>query len=138
MQARRGPGDIRNFRQAHGIPAPASVAYNDAGTNPARSLFMRRLLSLIAVALFASSLLGCAGAGAKTGEYIDDSAITTKVKARLYDDPVTSGWDIKVSTDKGVVQLSGFVKSSKEKDRAGEIARKVEGVRSVANDLIVK
>jgi osmotically-inducible protein OsmY len=99
---------------------------------------MRRLISLFAVALFALSLLGCAGAGTTTGEYIDDSTITTKIKSKLYDDPMTSGWDVSVTTNKGVVQLSGFVKSSKVKDRAGEIARKVEGVKSVSNDLIVK
>lgn len=99
---------------------------------------MRRLISVLAVALLALGLLGCAGAGTTTGEFIDDSAITTKVKAKLYDDPVTSGWDIKVVTHKGAVQLSGFVKSSREKDRAGEVARKVEGVKSVSNDLIVK
>jgi osmotically-inducible protein OsmY len=93
---------------------------------------------MLVVASAIAGLLGCAGAGVKTGEFVDDSAITTKVKAKLYEDPATSGWDIKVSTDKGVVQLSGFVKSSREKDRAGEIARKVEGVKSVANDLIVK
>lgn len=99
---------------------------------------MRRVVSLLAIAFITASLLGCAGAGTKTGEFIDDSAITTKVKAKLYDDPVTSGWDIKVTTHKGVVQLSGFVKSSKEKDRASEVARQVEGVKSVSNDLIIK
>jgi osmotically-inducible protein OsmY len=110
-----------------------------APENPVlQEVFMRRIISLFAVALVALSLLGCAGAGTTTGEYIDDSTITTKIKSKLYDDPMTSGWDVSVTTNKGVVQLSGFVKSTKVKERAGEIAHKVEGVKSVSNDLIVK
>lgn len=64
--------------------------------------------------------------------------VTTKVKAKLVEDPVTSAWDIRVTTVSGTVQLSGFVKSDREKERAGELARAVPGVKSVVNDVIVK
>ena len=84
------------------------------------------------------SRLGCAGAGQTTGEFVDDSAISTKVKAKLFEDPATSGWHISVTTDKGVVLLTGTVASSKEKARAGELARGEAGVKSVRNDLTVK
>ena len=73
------------------------------------------------------------------GEYIDGTAITTEIKAKLADDRETSVLNISVKTiDAGIVQLSGFAKSQHEKNRAGEIARSVKGVRSVHNDLIVQ
>jgi osmotically-inducible protein OsmY len=72
------------------------------------------------------------------GEYIDSAAITTKVKAELIRDPVTKAGQISVETFKDVVQLSGFVDSTASKSRAEQIARNVQGVRSVKNDLVVK
>lgn len=73
------------------------------------------------------------------GEYIDGSAITATINAKLAEDPTTSALSIKVKTiDASTVQLSGFVKSQAEKNRAGEIARSLSGVRTVHNDLIVK
>jgi len=92
---------------------------------------------LIAAALTAG-LLGCAGAGQTTGEFVDDSAITTKVKAKLFEDPATSGWHVYVTTDKGVVWLTGTVNSDKEKERAGDLAGGVPGVKAVKNELTVK
>jgi len=73
-----------------------------------------------------------------TGEYIDDSVITTKVKSLLAADNFLKSFQISVETYKGTVQLSGFVGSEKAVDKAGEIARGVKGVKSVKNDLIVK
>jgi len=73
-----------------------------------------------------------------TGEYIDDSVITTKVKSRLAGDDFLKSFQISVETYKGIVQLSGFVGSQMAVDKAGEIARSVKGVNSVKNDLIVK
>ena len=73
-----------------------------------------------------------------TGEYVDDSVITTKVKSLLAGDDFLKSFSISVETYKGVVQLSGFVGSQKAVDKAGEIARSVKGVKSVKNDLIVK
>ena len=73
-----------------------------------------------------------------TGEYIDDSVITTKVKALLANDDFLKSFQISAETYKGVVQLSGFVNSQQASDKAGEIVRTVKGVKSVKNDLIVK
>ena len=73
-----------------------------------------------------------------TGEYVDDSVITTKVKSLLAADDFLKSFEIGVETRKGVVQLSGFVDSQKAVNRAVEITRSVGGVRSVKNSLIVK
>ena len=72
------------------------------------------------------------------GEYVDDSVITTKVKAKLADDDFFKSFQISVETYKGIVQLSGFVNSQQAVNRASEIVRTVQGVKSVKNDLIVK
>ena len=72
------------------------------------------------------------------GEFIDDSVITTKVKALLTEDDFLKSFQISVETYKGTVQLSGFVDSQKAVDKAGEIARGVKGVKSVKNNLNVK
>lgn len=78
------------------------------------------------------------GTGEKVGEYIDDSVITAKVKAALVDDPELSAIEVNVETYKGVVQLSGFVKDSEDIGRATQVARKVNGVVDVKNDLRLK
>jgi osmotically-inducible protein OsmY len=73
-----------------------------------------------------------------TGEYVDDSVITTKVKAKFANDDFFKSFQISVETYKGIVQLSGFVNSQQAVNKAGEIVRTVQGVKSVKNDLIVK
>jgi osmotically-inducible protein OsmY len=73
-----------------------------------------------------------------TGEYVDDSVITTKVKSLLAADDFLKSFQIGVETFKGTVQLSGFVGSQKAVDKAVEITRSVQGVKSIKNDLIVK
>ena len=85
-------------------------------------------------------MAGCAGTRQKasTGEYIDDSVITTKVKAEIFNDPMLKVFQINVETFKGVVQLSGFVNSQRASARASEVARSVKGVTEVKNSLIVK
>lgn len=72
-----------------------------------------------------------------TGEFFDSSLITAKVKARLFDDPITGGFRIKVETYKGKVQLSGFVHTLQEKERAAIIARQIPGVVTIINDIVV-
>jgi len=72
------------------------------------------------------------------GEYVDDSVITTKVKSLIAADDFLRSFQISVETYKGIVQLSGFVGSQMAVNKAGEIARGVQGVKSVKNDLIVK
>lgn len=73
-----------------------------------------------------------------TGEYIDSSAITTKVKAAILQDEQLKVMQIQVETFKDVVQLSGFVDSAQMRARATNVVRNVEGVKSVRNDLVVK
>ncbi len=99
-------------------------------------IMARVFLSLLLVAAF----LSCASTpkSSSTGEVIDDSVITTKVKALLAEDVGLKTFQISVETYKGVVQLSGFVDSQKDIDNAGRIARSVQGVVSVKNNLILK
>jgi hyperosmotically inducible periplasmic protein len=73
-----------------------------------------------------------------TGEYVDSSAITSKVKAALLGDSGLKSFDIGVETYKDVVQLSGFVNSEQVKAHAGQVAAGVSGVKSVRNNLVVK
>ena len=92
------------------------------------------------LAILLASLLGCAGSPTKegTGEYVDDSVITTKVKAAIFNEPSLKSAEINVETFKGVVQLTGFVSSRASIDKAVEVARGVKGVTSVRNDMRVK
>lgn len=98
-----------------------------------------RLIAFILTALMALSL-GCASTAKHegTGEYIDDSVITTKVKAMIFDEPTLKSGEINVETFKGVVQLSGFVSSQANINKAVEVARKVNGVKMVNQDMRVK
>ncbi len=86
------------------------------------------------------SFLGCASTAKQegTGEYIDDSVITTKVKAEILKDDTLKSSEINVETFKGVVQLSGFVNAQGDINKAVEVARSVKGVTSVKNDMHVK
>jgi osmotically-inducible protein OsmY len=103
-------------------------------------LHARRTALALAVALAGASLIGCSETPNResTGQYIDDAAITTKVKAALVKDQSLDGFQIGVETYKNVIQLSGFVDSPRRAERAQEVASSVEGVRAVRNDLIVK
>ena len=100
------------------------------------SIIMRYLVLLLVIAAFAA----CASTPkqASTGEIIDDSVITTKVKSLLAADSLLKAYQISVETHKGIVQLSGFVNSQSAVDKAGSIAGSVQGVKSVKNDLIIK
>jgi len=99
-----------------------------------------RMLSFLVCIVLVTAFLGCASTQKKegTGEYIDDSAITTKVKSAILGDSALKVFQINVETFKGEVQLSGFVDSAEMKTKAGEVARGVSGVKSVKNNLIVK
>ena len=85
-------------------------------------------------------LAGCVGSPAResTGEFVDDSAITAKVKTALLDDKFTRGLEVHVETFKGAVELSGFVTTESDKQKAAEVASSVNGVRSVANGVVVR
>lgn len=94
----------------------------------------------IMVALLFVSMLGCASTSKTegTGEYIDDSVITTRVKAAIFNEPTLKSAEINVETFKGTVQLSGFVSSQADISKAVEIAKKVDNVKSVKNSMQVK
>ena len=88
----------------------------------------------------AASLIGCASTAPQegTGEYLDNTVITAKVKAALFDEPNLKSSEINVETFKGVVQLSGFVNSQADIDKAVEIVQQIKGVKSVKNDMQLK
>ena len=104
----------------------------------------RRFQSAIAQSVIASALLvsvvACAPTATRegTGEYIDDSVITGKVKAAFAADPTVKATQVQVETFKGTVQLSGFVDSRESAQRAVELARGVKGVKSVKNDTVIR
>jgi hypothetical protein len=101
-----------------------------------REIFIRCLILVMFIAV-------CSACATKpilenTGEFIDDSVITTKIKSQIAGDSLLKAFQISVETFKSTVQLSGFVNSQQDVDRATEIANNVQGVRSVKNNLIVK
>ncbi len=98
------------------------------------------LISFLLVFMLMATFAACASSPKHegTGEYVDDSVITTKVKALLAADDFLKSFQISVDTYKGVVQLSGFVNSQNAVDKAARITWTVKGVKSVKNSLIVK
>jgi osmotically-inducible protein OsmY len=103
-------------------------------------LKLHRIMKFLVCLVLVTSFLGCASTqkSSSTGEYVDDSVITTKVKTAILGDPELKVFQINVETFKGEVQLSGFVDSAQAVTKAGEVARNVKGVTKVKNDLIVK
>ena len=107
------------------------------------SLQLSKFSALLALT-GAIALVGVAGGCAatptsdSTGQYVDDSVITSKVKSALLGDDAVKSFAISVQTVKGVVQLSGFVDTSDQKSAAGKDAESVLGVKDVSNNLIVK
>jgi hyperosmotically inducible protein len=104
---------------------------------------MKTVGKYLSAAMLAVTLISAAGCGSThrqegTGEYIDDSVITTKVKAAIFKDPMLKAAEINVETFKGVVQLSGFVSSEADARKAVGLARSVGGVSSVKNDMRIK
>lgn len=102
-----------------------------------------KIAQRIATAVFSVSLLAVAGCAStpersSTGEYLDDTVITAKVKASLFNEPTLKSSEINVETYKGDVQLSGFVADPTDAAKAVEIARGIKGVTSVKNDVRVK
>lgn len=99
-----------------------------------------KYLSALFLAFTLVSLMGCASTSKQesTGQYMDDSVITTKVKAAIFNEPNLKSTEINVETFKGVVQLSGFVSSQAAINKAVEVTRAVGGVKSVKNDMRVK
>jgi osmotically-inducible protein OsmY len=98
------------------------------------------IFKIVLCTLLLASLVSCAGSNTRqsTGQFVDDSTITAKVKAAIFDEDSLKSLQITVVTFKGTVQLSGFVDSTKSVNKAGQVARNVDGVKSVKNDLVVK
>ena|SRR4026209_1091744 len=101
---------------------------------------IKSLSMAIVLASAVAGLTGCAGDRYEqsTGEHIDDSATTSRVKGVLGKDTVYKYPDVKVTTFKGTVQLSGFVNQRAQKDRAGDLAKSAPGVKDVVNNITVK
>lgn len=104
---------------------------------------MKQFKSIFAVfcaALLMSVVVGCASTPTKQGSggYVDDSVITTKVKAAIFNEPTLKSAEVNVETFKGVVQLSGFVSTQANINKAVEVTRRVAGVTSVKNDMRLK
>jgi osmotically-inducible protein OsmY len=106
------------------------------------SFAMRQLkrFSTFLLAVTLTAMLGCASTATRegTGEYVDDTVITTKVKAAIFNEPSLKSAEINVETFKGVVQLSGFVSSQSNIIRAIDVARGVSGVKSVKDGMRLK
>ena len=97
----------------------------------------------IVTVIAATALLGMAACSSTRtqrapGEQVDDAALLTSVKSALVSNPVTEAGEINVDVNRGIVKLSGFVDTSKEKSQAGQVARNVDGVKEVQNDIAVK
>ena len=105
-----------------------------------KSLPINAILALACVGAISAVTSGCAQTSTheSTGQYVDDSTITTKVKASFAGDDIVKAFDVHVETYQGVVQLSGFVDIPEQKSRAEMLAKNVAGVRSVKNDIHVK
>ena len=99
-----------------------------------------KMIASFALAVVFATLLGCASTAKHegTGEYVDDSIITTKVKAAVLNEPTLKSAEINVETYKGVVQLSGFVNSEADIAKAASVASGIKGVTSVKNDMRLK
>lgn len=97
-------------------------------------------ISVFFVVVLLTGLAGCASTSKSegAGEYVDDTVITTKTKAAIFNEPTLKSAEINVETFKGVVQLSGFVRSQADINKAVAVAQQVGGVKSVKNDMRLK
>ena len=103
-------------------------------------LSMNKSISAVFLAVTLATAVGCASTSTKegTGEYVDDTIVTGKVKAAIFNEPSLKSSEINVETFKGEVQLSGFVKYQADINKAVELTRRVNGVKSVKNDMRLK
>jgi hypothetical protein len=101
---------------------------------------MKHYIMASLLALSAAQFAGCAVTDGQStlGQYTDDTAITTQVKAKMAEDPAVSASRISVETLNGTVQLSGFATTQAEKDKAETVARSVSHVKQVRNNIVVK
>jgi osmotically-inducible protein OsmY len=102
------------------------------------SIVRRTTTAVLLVGMLALTACASTARTEGTGEYVDDTVITTKVKAAVLDDPSLKSAEINVETFKGRVQLSGFVSSQADINQAVKVARAVDGVTSVTNSMKLK
>jgi hypothetical protein len=124
-------------RQALSIRTPTMVHKHKVENIMSK---LNRIMRFMVCFALITAFMGCAATQKResTGQYVDDAIITTKVKAAILEASTLKTLQINVKTYQGVVQLSGFVDSAQSVSKAGEVARRVEHVKSVENDLIVK
>jgi hyperosmotically inducible periplasmic protein len=103
-------------------------------------MFARNTLAAVVSAVALLTTAGCAVTRdqSSVGQYVDDTAITAAVKARFVENKEVAASSIQVETLNGTVQLSGFAKNAQEKETAETIARRVNGVKSVRNDIVIR
>jgi len=141
---RRWSAGPERFNRIYEPFSREGLAINHFTTNEQKGVTAMKkrnmLIGCFVLLMLIATLAACASTSKQsgTGEYVDDSVITTKVKSMLGADDFLKSFEISVETYKGIVQLSGFVDSQKAVDKAGEIARGVKGVKSVKNNLNVK
>lgn len=125
-------GALRNVR----VRGSALAAH----TNQGKIMTSIKRISALLLAASMMFAMGCASTSTQesTGEYMDDTAITAKVKTAIFNEPSLKVAQINVETYKSVVQLSGFVSSNADVNTAGAVARSVNGVVSVKNDIRIK
>jgi len=99
------------------------------------SFFVR---ALVVIGLLGTPVVLTACSGETAGEYVDDSVISNTVRAKLIDDPDLNIFQVDVTTLRGEVQISGFVESQNDKERATQVAYTVDGVREVHNNLVIQ
>lgn len=103
-------------------------------------MYQSKTITTFMLSFLLCAVAGCASTAKTEGsaEYVDDTVITTKVKAEIFNEPTLKSREINVETFKGVTQLSGFVSSQDDMNKALEAARRVKGVKSVKSDMRVK
>jgi hypothetical protein len=140
----------RALRRERGAGPHAAIRKGGAGSlsdatwivirNGGRAMRPLRGFGILVLTIVLAAAWGCGSTATKegTGEYVDDSVITAKVKTAIFNDASLKVNEINVETFKGVVQLSGFVRSQADIDKAVQVARGVAGVKSVKNDMRIK
>ena len=125
---------------AGGGAGSLSDAHLDRHSKGGLAMRPLRGLGILVLTVVLASAWGCGSTATKegTGEYVDDSVITAKVKTAIFNDATLKVNEINVETFKGVVQLSGFVRSQADIDKAVQVARGIAGVKSVKNDMRIK
>lgn len=144
------PSRLSGFTRTRRCGSTASREFLWGGVNPSPNahsirVHMKTSYKLMAVlALGGTGILtltsGCAATGTRqsTGQYIDDAAVTAKVKTALIRDEIVKAMQVEVETYEGTVQLSGFVDSLAQKERAEQVASTIAGVTAVRNNIVVK